>query len=208
MGSSLVLSVAAFYLLRKRHVELAKTMIRVALPLFTVLAVLQVFVFGANQAIAVTTQQPAKLGAMEGLYETTSCAPFFIIGTTDPEAQTTSGISIPCGLSLLAYQNRDATVTGLDATPPEQWANVRLVFHVYHLMINLGMLFILIGLVACGLWWWKRKLWHSRWALWALVISIGFTQLATLSGWWTAEFGRQPWVVWNVLRTNDAESPW
>jgi cytochrome d ubiquinol oxidase subunit I len=207
VGSSLVLSVGAFYLLRKRHVDLAKTMIRVALPLFTVLAVLQVFVFGANQAIAVTNQQPAKLGAMEGLYQTTSCAPFFILGTTNPETQETNGISIPCGLSILAYQDRDATVTGLDATPQDQWANVQLVFQVYHLMINLGMLFILIGLAASGLWWWKRKLWNARWMLWVLVFSIGLTQLATLSGWWTAEFGRQPWVVWQVLETNGAESP-
>jgi cytochrome d ubiquinol oxidase subunit I len=207
VGTSLVLSVGAFYLLRKRHVELAKTMIRVALPLFTVLAVLQVFVFGANQAIEVTNQQPAKLGAMEGLYQTTSCAPFFILGTTNPETQETNGISIPCGLSLLAYQDRNATVTGLDATPQDQWANVRLVFHVYHLMINLGMVFILIGVTASLLWWWKRKIWDARWMLWVLVFSIGLTQLATLSGWWTAEFGRQPWVVWQVLKTNGAESP-
>jgi cytochrome d ubiquinol oxidase subunit I len=207
VGSSLVLSVAAFYLLKRRHVELAKTMIRVALPLFTVLAVLQVFVFGANQAIEVTNQQPAKLGAMEGLYQTTSCAPFFILGTTNPETQETNGISIPCGLSLLAYQDRNATVTGLDATPQDQWANVQLVFHVYHLMINLGMVFILIGVTASLLWWWKRKIWDARWMLWVLVFSIGLTQLATLSGWWTAEFGRQPWVVWQVLKTNGAESP-
>jgi cytochrome bd ubiquinol oxidase subunit I len=207
VGSSLVLSVAAFYILRKRHVDLAKTMIRVALPIFTVLAILQVFVFGANQAIAVTNQQPAKLGAMEGLYQSTSCAPFFIIGTTDPDTQTTKGLSIPCGLSILAYQDRDATVAGLDTVPQDQWANVPLVFQVYHLMINLGMVFILIGVVASLMWWWKRKIWNARWLLWVLIVSIGLTQLATLSGWWTAEFGRQPWIVWNILETNGAESP-
>jgi cytochrome d ubiquinol oxidase subunit I len=74
-------------------------------------------------------------------------------------------------------------------------------------MINLGMLFIAIGVIACLLWVWKRKLWDQRWMLWVLVSSIVLTELATLSGWWTAEFGRQPWVVWQLLRTDAAESP-
>ena len=80
-------------------------------------------------------------------------------------------------------------------------------FQVYHLMINLGMLFIAIGGLATGLWVWKRKLWDQRWMLWILVSTIVLTQIATLSGWWTAEFGRQPWIVWQVLRTEDAFSP-
>jgi cytochrome bd ubiquinol oxidase subunit I len=207
VGTSLVISVAAYYLLKKRHVELAKTMIRVALPIFTVLAVLQVVLFGANQAIEVTNQQPEKLAAMEGLYESTTCAPMYIIGWTDPDNETTTGISIPCLLSFLSYQDPQAEVTGLEAFPKDEWANASLVFQVYHLMIDLGMLFIAIGGLACILWIWKRKLWDQRWMLWILVSSIVLTQIATLSGWWTAEFGRQPWVVWQVLKTAGAESP-
>ena len=207
VGTSLVISVAAYYLLKKRHVELAKTMIRVALPIFTVLAVLQVVLFGANQAIEVTNQQPEKLAAMEGLYESTTCAPMYIIGWTDPDNETTTGISIPCLLSFLSYQDPQAEVTGLEAFPKDEWANASLVFQVYHLMIDLGMLFIAIGGLACILWIWKRKLWDQRWMLRVLVSSIVLTQIATLSGWWTAEFGRQPWVVWHVLKTAGAESP-
>ena len=207
VGTSLVISVAAYYLLKKRHVELAKTMIRVALPIFTVLAVLQVVLFGANQAIEVTNQQPEKLAAMEGLYESTTCAPMYIIGWTDPDNETTTGISIPCLLSFLSYQDPQAEVTGLEAFPKDEWANASLVFQVYHLMIDLGMLFIAIGGLACILWIWKRKLWDQRWMLWILVSSIVLTEIATLSGWWTAEFGRQPWVVWQVLKTAGAESP-
>ena len=207
VGTSLVISVAAYYLLKKRHVELAKTMIRVALPIFTVLAVLQVVLFGANQAIEVTNQQPEKLAAMEGLYESTTCAPMYIIGWTDPDNETTTGISIPCLLSFLSYQDPQAEVTGLEAFPKDEWANASLVFQVYHLMIDLGMLFIDIGGLACILWIWKRKLWDQRWMLWILVSSIVLTEIATLSGWWTAEFGRQPWVVWQVLKTAGAESP-
>jgi cytochrome d ubiquinol oxidase subunit I len=207
VGTSLVLSVAAYYLLKKRHVDLAKTMIRVALPIFTVLAVLQVVFFGANQAIEVTNEQPAKLAAMEGLYDSTTCAPMYLFGWTNPETETTTGVSIPCMLSILSYQSPKAEVTGLEAFPQDEWANVNLVFQVYHLMINLGMLFIAIGVIACLLWVWKRKLWDQRWMLWVLVSSIVLTELATLSGWWTAEFGRQPWVVWQLLRTDAAESP-
>jgi len=207
VGASLVLSVGAYYLLERRHIELSKTMIRVALPIFAVLAVLQVFVFGANQAIEVTNQQPEKLAAMEGVYESQTCAPMYLVGWTNPQNETTSGISIPCLLSILSFQNKDAEVTGLQAFPQDEWAPAALVFQVYHLMIDLGMLFILIGVVACGLWIWKRKLWDQRWMLRILVGTIVLTQLATLSGWWTAEFGRQPWVVWQQLRTSGAQSP-
>ncbi|MFV0316070.1 MAG: cytochrome ubiquinol oxidase subunit I [Microthrixaceae bacterium] len=207
VGASLVMSVGAYYLLKKRHVELARTMIRVALPLFTVLAVLQVFVLGANQAVEVTNEQPEKLAAMEGLYETQTCAPLYIVGWTDAESRTTSGLRIPCLLSFLSYQNTDAEVAGLEEFPEDQWAPTGLVFQVYHLMIDLGMLFIVIGALGCGLWIWKRRLWTNRWMLRVLVGSIVLTQLATLSGWWTAEFGRQPWIIWQVMRTDGAESP-
>lgn len=207
VGTSLVLSIAAFYLLKRRHEELAKTMIRVALPIFTVLAVLQVVFFGANQAEAVATYQPEKLAAMEGVYETQDCAPMTIIGWTNPGTDTTTGLQVPCMLSLLTGRSTSTVIEGLDQVPLDERANVPLVFQVYHLMINLGMLFIAIGVVGSLLWFWKRKLWTQRWMLWVFVFSILLTQLATLSGWWTAEFGRQPWIVWQLLRTEDAFSP-
>ena len=207
VGSSLVLSVGAYYLLKKRHVELAKTMIRVALPVFAVVALLQVAVFGANQATQVARDQPAKLAAMEGLYQTESCAPMFLLGWTNPDEEKTTGLHIPCLLSLLTTKSFDAPVTGLEATPRDDWPNVSLVFQVYHVMINLGMLFVLIGLTACGFWIWKRKIWDQRWVLWVLVSSVVLTEIATIAGWWTAEFSRQPWIVWQVLRTEDAYSP-
>lgn len=207
VGTSLVLSVAAFYLLRRRHVELARTMIRVTLPIFTVLAVAQVAVFGANMATEVADRQPAKLAAMEGVYETQDCAPMTIVGWTNPTTKTTKGIQVPCLLSLLVGQSTSTTVQGLDDVPRDEWADVPVVFHAYHVMINLGMLFVAIGVLACALWAWKRKLWDQRWMLWILVLSIGLTEAATIVGWWTAELGRQPWIVWQLLRTADAFSP-
>jgi cytochrome d ubiquinol oxidase subunit I len=120
---------------------------------------------------------------------------------------TTTGISIPCLLSFLAYQDFQATVAGLETFPPQYWAPINTTFQVYHLMVNLGGLFVLISLLLILYYFRGRRLFNTRWLLWVLVISIVLTELATLSGWWTAEFGRQPWIVWEVLLTADAVSP-
>lgn len=207
VGSAFVMSVGAWYLLKRRHEDLARTMIRVALPIFAVLSVLQLVLLGANQAVAVTENQPEKLAAMEGLFQSEECAPMFIVGWVDTEDETTKGLHIPCMLSFLAYQDTSATVQGLEEFPRDDWAPVNAVFQVYHLMINLGMLFVGISAVAVLLWIWRRRLFHTRWMLWVLVAGIWLAELATLSGWWTAELGRQPWVVWGLMRTDGAESP-
>ena len=131
----------------------------------------------------------------------------YIVGWVNTATQTTTGISIPCLLSFLAYGNIDATVQGLNSFPSDTWAPINLTFQVYHLMINLGGLFIPIGLLGALFAVWKQRIWRTRWVLWIFVFSIFLTELATLSGWWTAEFGRQPWIVWNLLRTVDAVSP-
>lgn len=207
VGTSFVLSVAAWYLLKGRHTDVARTMIRVALPVFFVMSFLQVTVFGANQATEVAKNQPEKLASMEGVFENQECAPMYIVGWVDEADQQVTGLSIPCLLSLLVDQDPDYVVEGIDSFPADDRAPTNLVFQVYHLMINLGMLFVAVGAVATFLWWRKGRLWNARWMLWVLVGGIVLTELATLSGWWTAEFGRQPWIVWQVMRTADAESP-
>ena len=113
------MSVSAWYLLKKRHVELAKSNMQVALPVFILFATTNVFVFGANMAIEVTNDQPLKLASMEGLYQSESCARMFVVGWVDTTTQTTSGISIPCLLSFLAYQDIHATVQGIDSFAPD-----------------------------------------------------------------------------------------
>jgi cytochrome d ubiquinol oxidase subunit I len=206
-GAALMLSVGAWYLLRNRHVELAKASIKVALPVFLVFAILQVPLFGAEQAVAVADNQLVKLAAMEGIWEDQSCAPMTVVGWVDVANQTTYGIKIPCLLSFLAYGDFNATVQGLNSFPTDTWPPINLTFQVYHVMVGLGMLFILIGLLAGILYVWKQRLWQNRLVLWLLVLSVFLSLLAIMTGWWTAEFGRQPWIVYELLRTVDAGSP-
>ena len=179
VGAALVLSVSAWYLLRNQHTALAKSSIRVALPFFVVLSILQVPIFGGNQAIEVASYQQVKLAAMEGLWDTTTCAPLYIVGWVNEAAQTTTGISIPCLLSFLSYGSFQAPVQGLTEFPSDVWAPINLVFQVYHVMINLGFLFIPLGLVAALYYFWGRRLWTTRWVLWLLVLSIFLTEIAT-----------------------------
>ncbi len=207
VGASFVLSVSAFYVLKGRFVALGQAAFKVALPVFVVFSILQVPAFGAMQAVAVTDSQPVKLSAMEGLWNSQACAPMFIMGWVNETAQTTTGISIPCLLSFLAYNDINATVQGLNAFPADTWAPVNLTFQVYHLMINLGGLFIAIGALGVLFAVWRQRIWRTRWVLRLFIFSIVLTELATLAGWWSAEFGRQPWIVWNLLRTADAVSP-
>ena len=140
-GSALMLSVSAWYLLKKRHVELARANFSLALPFFIVFAITNVAVFGASMAIEVTHEQPIKLASMEGLWQGTTCAPLYIVGWVDVATQTTNGISIPCLLSVLAYFNPQAYVTGLNDFPGQPLPPIALLFQVYHLMFGLGTLF-------------------------------------------------------------------
>ena len=207
VGAALMLSVSAWYILKKRHVELAKSNLRVALLPFILFATSNVVIFGANQAVEVTQNQPLKLATMEGLYESESCARMFVVGWVDETTQTTSGISIPCLLSFLAYQDFNATVEGIDSFAPAPTPPINLVFQVYHFMITVGPAIAAIGLLAGLLYLWKRKLFETRWALWLLVLTVFMGEATIIAGWWTAEIGRQPWVVYNVLLTVDGVSP-
>jgi cytochrome d ubiquinol oxidase subunit I len=116
------------------------------------------------------------------------------------------GPAVPCLLSFLAYGTRTGTVTGLEDFNSSLWPPLQLAFQAYHLMIDAGMLFILIGLLGVVFYYWGRRLFRMAWLLWVLVLTVVLTELATLSGWWTAEFGRQPWIVYGLLRTDDGVS--
>ena len=138
VGAALMLSVSAWYLLKKRHLDLAMANFRLALPFFIVFTISNVVLFGANMAIEVTHNQPVKLASMEGLWQGTTCAPLYVVGWVDTATQTTWDL-IPCLLSVLAYFNPQAYVTGLNDFPGQPTPPIDLLFQVYHLMFGLGL---------------------------------------------------------------------
>ncbi|HEY4109707.1 cytochrome ubiquinol oxidase subunit I [Puia sp.] len=204
-GGFLVLSVNAWYLLHRKHLEIAKPTFKIALVVVTFFSLLQLF-FGDRSAEVVARYQPAKLAAMEGHYDSSGIADMFLFGYVDKRHEKTHGISIPGGLSFLTYGSFKAPVTGLRAFKPEDRpSQVNSVFQFYHLMVICGVTMIFLSLLGCWLWW-RKKLFNYRWLLWVYAFSVLLPQIANQAGWFTAEMGRQPWVVYGLLRTSDALS--
>lgn len=204
-GAFLVLSVNAWYLLHKKHLEIARPTFKIALVVVTLFSLLQLF-FGDRSADVVARHQPAKLAAMEGHWDSSGAAGMYLFGYVDKHHEKTYGISIPGGLSFLTYGSFRAPVTGLRSFKPEDRpSQVNSVFQVYHLMVICGVAMIFLSLLGCWLWW-RKTLFKYRWLLWIYALSVLLPQIANQAGWFTAEMGRQPWVVYGLLRTSDALS--
>lgn len=204
-GAFLALSIAAWYLLRRQHVPVAKKLMKVALPVAFLASWAQLF-SGHVAAEVVAEHQPAKLAALEGHYEADGPADMYLLGWVDQQSQEVHGLAIPGGLSILLHQDPEAPVTGLNAFKPEDRpGQVNAVFQFYHLMVALGMM--LIALSTWAAWsWWRGTIWDATLLLKLLVPSVLLPQIANQAGWFAAEMGRQPWVVYNLLRTSDALS--
>ncbi len=203
-GAFLVLSVSAWYLLKRKHTDFAKASIKIAVGIAIVAAIFQL-VTGHNSAITIADTQPPKLAAFEGHYEADAPADAYIFGWVDEDNETVHGLAVPNLLSWLLYFDPDAPVTGLKAFPEEDRPPVNLTFQSYHLMVSIGMTLIALALLT-GFTAWRNKLWDMRWLLWILVFSVLLPQAANQLGWITAEVGRQPWIVYGLLRTADAVS--
>lgn len=203
-GSFLVVSVSAWYLLKKKHEAFAKASLRVGLAVGLVASLLQL-VSGDSSAKGVAKNQPVKLAAMEGLYETTTNAPLVLFGWVDEKNERVTGPAIPGMLSFLTYGDASKAVTGLKEFRPEDRPPVQRVFQFYHLMVGIG--FGMIGLAVVGTFFcWRRALFEKRWMLWLLVFSVLGPQLANQAGWFSAEMGRQPWIVYGLMRTSEGLS--
>jgi cytochrome d ubiquinol oxidase subunit I len=201
----LVLSVSAYYLLKRRHLDFAKTSMRIGLVVALVASVAS-FITGHKSALVVSKYQPAKLAAMEGHLPASAPAGLSLFGWVDEEAQRFVGVSIPGMLSFLVHGDATKPVTGLQAFPPQDRPPVNPVFQAYHAMIGIGM--GLIGLSLLGVFlWWRGSLFETRWLLWVFVFAVLGPQGANQLGWFTAEVGRQPWIVYGLMRTADAVSP-
>lgn len=204
-GAFLVLSVHAFYILKNKHVELSKKAFKIALGVATIAALSQLFT-GHRSADGVAHNQPAKLAAMEGHFDSLAVADLYLLGWVDKENQKTTGISMPGGLSFLLHQDFETPVLGLNAFPEDERPTaVNAIFQFYHIMVAIGMFLIALTLFA-SFHWWRGTLFNQRWLLWVFVWSVLLPQIANQVGWFAAEMGRQPWVVYGLLRTSDALS--
>mgnify|MGYP000939265956 CR=1 FL=1 len=203
-GAFLVVSVSAWYLLKNKHVEFAKHSMRVGLGVGLVASLLSL-VSGHDSAIGVAKNQPAKLAAFEGLYETTTNAPLVLFGWVDEKNESVHGPAIPGMLSYLTHGDASKPVIGLNEFPPEDRPPVQRVFQLYHLMVGIG--FAMIGLAVGGAFFcWRGILFEKRWMLWLPVFSVLGPQIANQAGWFAAEMGRQPWIVYGLMRTSEGLS--
>lgn len=204
-GAFLVLSVNAYYILKNKYLEIAKPSFKIALVVATVFSLSQLFT-GHRSADGVAVNQPAKLAALEGHFDSTAAADMYLLGWVNKEKQTTSGIKIPGGLSFLIHYDFKTPVKGLNAFKPEDRpSQVNAVFQFYHIMVGIGM--ILIALTLYASWLWKRgTLFEKKWLMTIFIWAVLLPQIANQTGWFAAEMGRQPWVVYGLLRTSDALS--
>jgi cytochrome d ubiquinol oxidase subunit I len=205
MGAFFIMSICAWYLLKRRHVAFARHSFSGALLLATA-ASLAALVSGHFQAKAVSHEQPAKLAAFEGHY-VTGRGDLSLFGIPDDGAgRVAFELAVPGGLSFLIHEDFDAEVLGLDAFRQEHRPPTRIPFFSYHAMVALGMSFIALTLFACFLRW-RGSLFETRWLLWIFVFAVLGAVAANQLGWVAAEVGRQPWIVHPPLVRDAAGEP-
>jgi cytochrome d ubiquinol oxidase subunit I len=204
-GAFLVLSVHAYYIRKGRYVEISKKAFQIALVVATIFSLTQLL-SGHSTADGVAVNQPAKLATMEGHFKQNSPADLYLLGWVDKEKQTVTGLGIPGGLSFLVHQDFQAPIKGLNDFPvKDRPSQINAVFQFYHIMVAIGMMLIGLTLYASFLWW-RGKLFETKWLMWIFSFSVILPQIANQVGWFTAEMGRQPWVVYGLLRTSKAFS--
>jgi cytochrome bd ubiquinol oxidase subunit I len=206
VASMVMAGVGAFYLLSRRHDAAGRTFVRVGVCAGLIFSLTSLFPTGSFHGENVARMQPAKMAAMEGLFESKPNAGMAIIGMPDTRRrELMDPIVVPGVLSWLVYGDTRAVVVGLNDIPADQHPPVEIVFYAYHIMVGLGTLFIaLFGLAALQLW--RGRLYASRGVLWALMLGMPFPYIANHAGWVVAEVGRQPWVVYGLQRTAVANS--
>jgi cytochrome bd ubiquinol oxidase subunit I len=206
LAAFFIMGISAIQLLRKKNTELFKKSFRIAATLAIVSSIL-IVVAGDLSGVQVAKYQPTKLAAMEGQWETETGATFYLLQLprVRAEGNAVQAIGIPKLLSFLAYHDANATVKGLNEFVPEDRPPVFVSFVSFRLMVGLGFLFILLALVSVILAWLDR-LASVRWFLYIMSVALILPFLASELGWVLAELGRQPWIVYGLLRTRDAAS--
>jgi cytochrome d ubiquinol oxidase subunit I len=201
-GAFVMTSVGALYLLSDKWNAHARVFVKAGVITGCLFCILQIFPTGDQQGKMVAELQPPTLAAMEGLFQGQTSAPLLILGQpNEQQGKIDNPLEVPGMLSMLTYRRWSAHVRGLDSFPKENWPdNVPLLYYSYHIMVGLGTFFVAIMAISLFLLW-RGTLFSSRWMLWILMLAAPFPFIANTAGWMTAELGRQPWLVYGLMRT-------
>lgn len=201
-GAFVVAAVSAYWALMGQHESHTRRALRVSVIIGFLACVTQLFPTGDQHGKLVAEHQPVALAAMEGKFESEAKADLAIIGQPNVEERRLENpIVVPYVLSFLAYGSFGAVVKGLDDFPRDEWPdNIELLYFSYHVMVGLGTILFAI-MAGSALLLWKNRLERTRPALWVLMLAFPFPYIATTAGWMTAELGRQPWLVYGLMRT-------
>ena len=206
-GAFVMAAVGALYLLQRRDEEYGRTFLKLGVIVGIISCVTQIFPTGDMHGKYMAKNQPAAVAGMEGLFHSQKGAPIVLMGQPDMEKQTIDNpLAVNDVLCFLIYGTTSAEVEGLDQIPRDQWPSaLPLLFYSYHIMAGLGTYFVaLMGLSGFLLW--RGKLFKARWLLWPILLSFPLPYIANTAGWMTAEIGRQPWLVYGLIRTSEGYS--
>ena len=207
-GAFVMSGVGALYLLLKKHEDFARTFLRLGVTAGVIASILALFPTGDQQGMLVAKHQPATLAAMEAHFRTGEAAPMIILGQPDVEKQKIDNpFLVPGLLSFITSKRWDAEVKGLDAFPQDDWpTNIPLLYYSFHIMVGLGTIFIAV-MVLSFIQLRRGRLFDSKPMLWILMLAAPLPYVANTAGWMTAELGRQPWLIYGLMRTAEGSSP-
>lgn len=206
-GAFVMAAVGAYYLLEGTFVKDGEVFLRVGVIAGVIASAIQIFPTGDLHGKYMAAHQPATTAGMEGLFKSEVGAPIVILGQPDVENERIDNPFIANKvLSYLIYGTATAEVKGLHEFPKEDWpTNIPLLYYAYHIMVGLGTIFIAV-MTGSVLLLWLGKLFESRWMLWIVLLCAPFPYVANTAGWMTAEIGRQPWLVYGLMRTPEGYS--
>ncbi len=205
-GGFIVAGIGAYYLMSDREPVLSREFVRAGTVVAFAFSVLLIFPTGDRNSDDVTRYQPVKLAAMEGLFESRTGAPMAIIGMPDVRARRLiDPVYVPDVLSFLAYGSTSSEVKGLTAYAEALWPPVALTYYAYHMMVGLGTIFLAVTALATLALLFGR-LFAARWLLWPILLLMPFPYVANEAGWVVSEVGRQPWIIYGIMKTSEGTS--
>ena len=208
-SSFVVAAIGAFDQLTHKHEKYGQIFLKTGVILGFISSVFMAFPSGDLAAKNLVKYQPVTFAAMEGIFETEEGgSEIVLIGQPNiQEKKLDNKIAVPNVLSFLTYQNWDQQILGLDQFDESLYpTNIPGLYYAYHIMVGLGTIFIGLMFIALVLLI-RKKLLENKWVLWAIMFAVPFPYIANIAGWYTAELGRQPWLVYNLLRTAEGASP-